>query len=61
MNSLEVYNFYKNMFDEVVEKCGLTLERLNDYIEIIAEDELLNDRHYEVLRSYFLRKYYKVV
>ena len=58
MESIKIYNFYKEMFDKVFEKCGVSIERLNDYIEIIAEDELLSDCHYEILRRYFINKCY---
>lgn len=60
MSSREIYLIHKNIFDEVVEKIGLTKERLDTYIEIIADDEGLNDRHYDSLRRYFLKRYYEL-
>lgn len=60
MKSYEIAKIHKDIFDNMYCKFKLTKERLDAFIEILADDEELSDRHYNVLRRYAIKRYYEL-
>lgn len=59
MKSCDLYKFYKEKFDSIC-RTGLTKEKLNKFLDEIANNDKISDRHYDSLRHYANEKYFEL-
>ena len=58
--STYLFNFYKNLFDEMAKEIWFSFSEFTYFVNMIEDDENLSARHYDTLRRYAINKCYEL-